>query len=130
MNDGDLYAVDIDELLPLPTDKIAVKVLELSTGRSPFADWFKTIKDATTRVRIENRLARVRAGNFGDTKHVGGDVFELRLDFGPGYRVYFARLGDSVVVLLAGGDKSTQQADINRAIEFWKGNKNNAERYL
>lgn len=130
MTGDELNPADGEDGDPPPPDKIVVRVLELSTGRSPFAEWFKSIKDTATRIRIQNRLARVRTGNPGDTKAVGGEVFELRLDFGPGYRIYFARAGDAVVVLLAGGNKHTQQADISRAIDIWKANKDNAERYL
>jgi putative addiction module killer protein len=65
------------------------------------------------------RINRLRLGNFGDCKPVGDGVFELRMMFGPGYRVYFARQGESVVLLLCGGDKGTQDADIERAKKYW-----------
>jgi putative addiction module killer protein len=101
----------------------------LLNGKCPFEVWYNSIKDRSTRLRIEARLARVRAGNFGDFKSVGGEVFEFRLDFGPGYRIYFARIDNVVVVLVVGGDKSAQQRDIKRAIELWKEHKDDAERY-
>jgi putative addiction module killer protein len=69
---------------------------------------------------VRARLNRIRLGNFGDCKSVGGGVVELRIDFGPGYRVYFGRDGRLVVVLLCGGDKRTQARDILRAREYWK----------
>lgn len=110
-------------------DAITLKMLTLPSMRCPFEDWYKAFKDAPTRQRIRARLNRLATGNFGDFKPVGGEVYEIRLDFGPGYRIYFARLGETFVVLLVGGDKSTQQKDIDRAIEMWKEHKNDAERF-
>ena len=69
---------------------------------------------------VDSRLARVRAGNFGDTKSVGGGVFELRIDLGPGLRVYYGLHGQHVVVLLGGGEKRTQARDIRRAQQLWQ----------
>jgi putative addiction module killer protein len=83
-----------------------------------FMKWRSGLKDKTTQRRIAARIDRLEFGNFGDTKVVGGGVVELRLDFGPGYRVYFVRRGDTIVVLLCGGDKTSQQRDINRAKEM------------
>lgn len=80
-----------------------------------FADWLATLKDAGARKIIGRRLARVELGLFGDWKPVGDGVAELRFDHGPGYRVYFARRGDVVIVLLCGGDKGSQGRDIARA---------------
>ncbi len=73
------------------------------------------MQDREERARIEARLARVATGNFGDAKSVGGGVMELKMAWGPGYRVYFARIGQVVVLLLCGGDKHSQQKDIRRA---------------
>ena len=86
----------------------------------PFDRWLKTVKDAKTRARILQRIGRMERGNFGDSKEVGMGVSELRLDFGPGYRVYFAKHRSMLIVLLAGGDKSSQTADINKARELWR----------
>jgi len=80
-----------------------------------FAAWLRALRDGQGRARIADRLVRVQAGNFGDVKLVGGGVSELRVDCGPGYRVYFVRRGAVVIVLLCGGDKRTQNADIKRA---------------
>ena len=80
-----------------------------------FAAWFRELKDRTTRSRIVARIERVQLGNFGDAKPVGGGVSELRLAFGPGYRIYFARVGDTIILLLYGGDKASQARDIDRA---------------
>ena len=99
---------------------VAVKKLILDNGHSPFDDWVRSIKDTSTRARIQRRLERIGTGNLGDAKPVGGEVFELRLDFGPGYRIYFGRVGATLVVLIGGGDKSTQQRDIDRAIKLWE----------
>jgi putative addiction module killer protein len=79
-----------------------------------FATWLKDLNDTTARARIVVRIRRLEAGNLGDAKFFDG-IGELRIDHGPGYRVYFVRHGQTVVVLLCGGDKRTQQADIARA---------------
>ncbi len=86
-----------------------------ANGKQPFTEWLAGLEDRQARVRIEVRLARVAVGNFGDVETVGGGVRELRIDWGPGYRVYFARPGQVIVLLLCGGDKRTQQRDIERA---------------
>lgn len=88
-------------------------------GRAPFEIWLLGLKDIHGRAIIRKRLNRVRLGNFGDAKPVGGGVMELRIDFGPGYRVYFGEDGIRIVVLLCGGEKSSQGKDIERAKEFW-----------
>lgn len=80
-----------------------------------FDDWFAGLRDAKARARIQARIDRVETGNCGDCKSVGGRITELRIDYGPGYRVYCTRRKNVVIVLLCGGDKSTQQADIRRA---------------
>lgn len=88
-------------------------------GRSPFDEWVNSLKDRTTVSKIHMRLYRVSLGNFGDAKPVGEGVSELRLQFGAGYRIYFAQVGNTVVLLLCGGDKSTQAKDIKLAQTFW-----------
>lgn len=80
-----------------------------------FAGWLKKLRDRDGRLRIIKRLRRLSDGQFGDCQPVGGGVHELRMFFGPGYRVYFIRQGDTVIVLLAGGDKDSQAGDIARA---------------
>jgi putative addiction module killer protein len=82
---------------------------------SRFDTWFRALKDQRAKERILARLTRVEQGNFGDTKPVGEGVLELRIDFGPGYRVYFVRNGPAVYLLLTGGDKSSQARDIEQA---------------
>lgn len=89
-------------------------VLEIVQS-AEFATWLAALRDREANARILARLDRVRLGNFGDTRSVGGGVSELRVDHGPGYRLYYARRGLTVVLLLVGGDKGTQAADIARA---------------
>ena len=89
------------------------------TGRAPFKEWLDSLKDAKGRAKIRVRLDRVRLGNFGDYQGVGEGVQELRIDYGPGYRVYFGRDGETIVVLLCGGDKRSQANDIDLAKQYW-----------
>ena len=83
-----------------------------------FAAWFADLRDREARARITVRIRRLSLGNPGDVKPVGNDVSEMRIDYGPGYRIYFMRRRDTVVVLLGGGDKRTQDRDIARAREL------------
>ena len=80
-----------------------------------YADWFSSLRDRATKSRIDIRIRRLSLGNPGDVKPVGEGVSELRVDYGPGYRVYFIRKADLYVVLLVGGDKSSQAVDISKA---------------
>jgi putative addiction module killer protein len=88
-------------------------------GGEPFTEWLDTLRDKAAEARIRVRLLRVEAGNFGDCEPVGEGVTELRVHVGAGYRVYFGRHGKSLVILLCGGDKGSQAADITRAKDFW-----------
>lgn len=83
-----------------------------------FTNWLAALSDLRARLQIVRRIDRIAAGNFGDAKSVGGAVKELRIDYGPGYRVYYTQRGDTVVILLCGGDKRTQSKDIRRAKEI------------
>ncbi|MBM4288381.1 MAG: type II toxin-antitoxin system RelE/ParE family toxin [Deltaproteobacteria bacterium] len=83
-----------------------------------YSDWFNSLRDRQARARIDVRIRRLSLGNPGDIKPVGEGVSELRIDYGPGYRVYFVQHGQTVVILLAGGDKSTQDKDIKTAREL------------
>jgi putative addiction module killer protein len=85
-----------------------------------FQDWLDGLKDLRVQIRIVARLRLAEAGNLGDWKSVGGDVSEMRVDAGPGYRLYFTRRGSLLIVMLAGGDKSTQSRDIKRAQRILK----------
>lgn len=86
-----------------------------------YAEWFKSLRDRQARARIDARIRRLSLGNPGDVKPVGEGVSELRIDYGPGYRVYFAQRGQTLVILLAGGDKRTQDRDIRTALELARG---------
>ena len=88
-------------------------------GRDPYQTWLDRLKDMRARVAIQRRIDRLAAGNFGDHKPCGNGVWELRIDVGPGYRVYYAMDGQTVVLLLCGGDKRSQQSDIDAAAEYW-----------
>ncbi len=83
-----------------------------------YHEWFETLKDKRAKARIDIRIRRVSLGNYGDVRPVGKGVSELRIDYGPGYRVYFIQHGNILVILLCGGDKSTQDKDIQRAYEL------------
>jgi putative addiction module killer protein len=85
-----------------------------------FDNWFKRLKDRKAKARVQARIDRLELGNFGDVAPVGEGISELRIHYGPGYRVYFVQYDLVVVVLLAGGDKSTQHADIKKAKELAK----------
>jgi putative addiction module killer protein len=80
-----------------------------------FADWLRKLRDKDAQTRIQIRIRRLALGNFGDVKSVAEGVSELRINYGPGYRLYFSKRGDTLVLLLCGGDKSTQTKDITRA---------------
>jgi putative addiction module killer protein len=83
-----------------------------------FSDWLSGIRDEMTRRRLRKRLDKAAFGNLGDVKSVGENVWEMREFFGPGWRMYYTRRENTIIVMLAGGDKSTQGADISRAIEL------------
>ncbi len=100
------------------TIKIIV-IYETEDGDKPFKEWLDSLRDKSTVARINARITRVEFGNFGDSKPVGNGIIELRLAFGSGYRIYFAIDGEKLVVLLTGGDKSTQEKDIKIAQKYW-----------
>lgn len=91
-----------------------------SAGREPFTDWLNSLRDPTTRRRILKRLLQLEQGHYGDFKPVGSGINELRFFFGAGYRVYFGEDGNTIVVLLCGGDKSSQSRDIQQAQTYWQ----------
>lgn len=96
-----------------------IEIYVTSDGREPFSDWLEGLKDRAARAAIRARLERVEDGNFGAAKSVGDGVRELKLDIGPGYRVYHALDGPRIVLLLCGGDKRTQARDIRQAKAYW-----------
>jgi putative addiction module killer protein len=97
-----------------------VLIYQTADERKPFADWLDALKDRQARARIRTRIDRLALGNPGDHRALDGGVFELRIDIGPGYRVYFARTGNTIVLLLCGGDKATQQKDIEYAKAYFQ----------
>ncbi|WP_299408304.1 type II toxin-antitoxin system RelE/ParE family toxin [Acaryochloris sp. IP29b_bin.148] len=96
-----------------------LRTYESADGRVPFNEWLAGLRDRKARAIIRTRLDRVSLGLLGDYKSVGGGVQELRISYGSGYRVYFAQVGDIIIILLCGGDKSSQQQDIERAKNYW-----------
>jgi putative addiction module killer protein len=101
-----------------------IVIYEQKREKSPFLDWLLGLRDIRARALVRARINRLELGNFGDCKSVGGGVLELRVPFGPGYRVYLGRDGNTVVVLLCGGDKGSQSKDVKRAQLLWKEYKN------
>jgi putative addiction module killer protein len=89
-------------------------------GKDIFLEWQLSLRDTKARIAIDRRINRIELGNFGDHKFCRDGVWELRIDVGPGYRVYYAMAGTQVVLLLCAGDKRTQDAEIARACEYWQ----------
>lgn len=104
-----------------------VIVFATEDGKEPYTEWLNHLKDKAGRQRIFARIARLEQGNFGDCEAVGEGVSELRMFFGPGYRVYVGEDGNRIVVLLCGGDKGTQKRDIEAAKRYWKEYKADAQ---
>jgi putative addiction module killer protein len=104
----------------MPTFPYEIEYYVTERGDKPFKDWLGGLRDVQGRARIRVRLDRVRLGNLGDHRSVGAGVQELRIDYGPGYRVYFGFEGQRVVLLLLGGNKSSQARDIATAREYWQ----------
>ncbi len=100
--------------------RVDVREYRKANGRTPFTSWMDGLDDRQARARIAVRILRLRAGLRGDWKPVGSGVFELRIDHGPGYRIYCAEDGSAIVLLLCAGDKRTQARDIEVAHEYWK----------
>lgn len=113
----------------IPQEKI-VKKLETDDQKIPFDDWYFSIKDKKTRQVIASKIIRLRTGNFGDCKPVGKGVSELRIHYGSGLRIYFSEVNNILVILILGGDKSSQQKDIEKAINLWEEYKDEIERYI
>lgn len=97
-----------------------VQIFVARNGKAPFEQWLRSLRDKQTKARILARIDRVRLGNFGDCESVGAGVYELRIHVGSGYRIYFALHGLELVLLLCGGDKSTQARDIEKAKTYWQ----------
>ena len=95
-----------------------IKIFQDSNGNEPFAKWIKTVS-TPIRARIFTKLDRVETGNLGDCKFIGEGVSEFRLHFGPGYRIYYGEIDNTIILLLCGGDKSTQTKDVKKAKKYW-----------
>ena len=102
----------------MPSFPYELEFFVTESGKIPFKQWLDDLRDVSARAKIRVRLDRVRLGNMGDSRSVGGGVFELRVDYGPGYRIYFAKQGKRIILLLLGGDKTTQDGDIVQAKNF------------
>ena len=99
-----------------------VKIAQLSNGKTPFVDWLESL-DKVTKSRIQSGLTRLLENNFGDHKKIDNEIFELRLKFGSGYRIYYTEIDNVIVLLINGGDKSTQNKDIQKAkdiLQEWR----------
>ncbi len=99
--------------------RVAIYYRDPSSGKEPAAEWLESLKDQVSRSRIYARILRAEGGNFGDHKPVGEGLLELRITIGPGYRIYYALDGSDIILLLMGGDKSTQKKDISLAKKYW-----------
>lgn len=104
----------------MPVYPYSIEYYVTEDSRKPFKEWLDRLRDVRGRAKIRVRLDRVRLGNLGDKRSVGDGVHELRIDFGPGYRVYFGIESDRVILLLLGGDKSSQNKDIAQSKEYWR----------
>ncbi len=103
----------------LPFDRVEVREYLDQNGRSPYAEWFDDL-NAQAAAKVATAVTRISQGNFSNVKGVGSGVFEHTLDFGPGFRIYFGKDGEQLVILLAGGTKKRQQRDIREAIARWQ----------
>ena len=98
---------------------VEVKEYVDETGKSPYADWHDRL-DARAATKVSTALYRLERGNFSNTEGIGGGIFEYKIDFGPGYRIYFGKAGERIVIILGGGTKKRQQQDINAAKAYWR----------
>ena len=97
-----------------------IRQYETPEGKAPFKEWLFALRDVQARARINTRINRLAFGHFGDCLFVGQGVFELQIHFGPGYRIYFGEEKGILIILLCGGDKSTQGRDIEKAKRYWE----------
>ena len=103
----------------LPLFMLEIRYYVALNGHQPFAEWFADL-DSVARAKVVRAIARMEQGNLANVKSVGEGVLEYKIDFGPGYRVYFARSGEKLLILLTGGTKKRQQRDIDAAIAYWQ----------
>lgn len=100
--------------------EIEIEIYETANGKRPFESWLRDIKEVHTRAKVRIRLDRLQMGNFGDCKTISDGVCELKIHYGPGIRVYYGKIKNKVILLLCGGDKSSQVRDIAKAKEYLK----------
>ena len=93
---------------------------QTAAGKIPYRDWLDSLADKRTKAQILNRIDRAQDGNLGKHRSIGGGAIELKIDFGPGYRLYMGQDGAELIILLCGGDKSTQDKDIRLAQDYWQ----------
>ena len=105
-----------------------IRVLEDEFGNYPFQQWLRGLPDVVARARIDARVTRLRAGNPGQFRNLGDGVYEMKIDYGPGYRVYYTEASSVIVVLIGGGSKKTQQDDLDHAKALWRRCKDDPER--
>ena len=99
-----------------------ILIYSTANGKEPFTEWLNSLRDRKGRAKIDERIERVQAGNLGDYSFIeGGEgVYELRINFAGGYRIYFGQVGSTIILLLCGGDKNSQKKDIRKAKKYWK----------
>ncbi|MFT3741305.1 MAG: type II toxin-antitoxin system RelE/ParE family toxin [Gammaproteobacteria bacterium] len=102
-----------------PIIKLDIEIYTKDNGCAPVIEWLESL-DKKVRYRVKERLDRIALGNLGDYKTLSEGVCELRLAFGPGFRIYFSKIGDTIILLLNSGNKSTQNKDIKQAVAYWK----------
>ena len=111
----------LDKMYPMGYNRvmeIEIEIYETRSGKRPFIDWINGLKEIHSRAKIFTRLDRLKMGNFGDCKSIGNGIYELRIHYRPGIRIYYSKIGMKVVLLLCGGDKSSQKKDIKNAQAF------------
>lgn len=106
-----------------------IKIYQTATGKQPFDEWLNDLTDRKSQIAVDLRLERIRLGNLGQNKSLGDGVYELKIDLGPGFRIYYCKIGLQVILLLCAGDKKSQQKDIVLAKKYFqdfkvRGNKN------
>ena len=106
-------------LINMQIHRREIRIYTTPNGRAPYRQWYARIKDEKLRTIISTRLTRLETGNLGDFKRLNQDLYELRIHYGPGYRIYFGSFQNTVVVLLCAGTKGTQRRDITRAQNYW-----------
>ena len=104
-----------------PQPSIRIEIYVTAAGDAPFERWIDGLRDRMARAKVRVQIDRLSLGNFGKCRFLKGGLGELKIDWGPGYRVYFGMVDQKAVLLLCGGDKSSQQKDIDRAQEYWAG---------